>query len=57
MTTSPKIKKELYNAYSDVFSGIGYFKGTFLLQVKEDAIPLQAPSTHVVYVLQEPFKK
>ena len=57
MTTSPKITNKLYNAYSDIFSGIGYFKGTFLLQVKEYAIPLQAASTHVVYALQEPFKK
>ena len=31
------------------------FKGTFSLQVKEGAMPYQAPQIHVAYALQKPF--
>ena len=41
----------------DIFNGIGYFEGTFSLQLKPDSRPYQAPPRHVAYVLQKPFKE
>ena len=52
-----KITQTMHNGYSDVFTGIGYFKCTFSLQVKDDVKPCQAPLRHIAYVLQEPFRK
>ena len=37
MAASVKATQELYNKYSDIFTGIGCFKGTFSLLVKEGA--------------------
>ena len=34
---SEKTMQVIHNDYSDVFTGIWYFKGTFLLQIKDDA--------------------
>ena len=42
---------------SNIFNGIGCFKGTFSLQLKPDSKPYQAPTRHVAYALQEPFKE
>ena len=39
MVACAKIIEELNDTYGDGFSGIGCFKGTFLLQVKKDAKP------------------
>ena len=41
----------------DVFTGIWCFKDIFSLQVKNDMKLYQVPPRHVVYALQEPFKK
>ena len=43
MIASAKITKELHDTYSDAISGIGCFKGTFSLQVKEGTESYQAP--------------
>ena len=40
-----------------MFTGIGCFKGTFSIQVKDDAKPYLVPLRHVAYALQETFKK
>ena len=40
----------------NVHNGIGCFEDTFLLQLKPDSKPYQAPLRHVVYALEEPFK-
>ena len=39
------------------FAGIGCFKGTFSLLVKEDGTPYQAPPRCIAYVLWDPFRK
>ena len=46
-----------HNEFSNVFMGIGCFKGTFSLKLKDDAKPFQMPPRHVAYTLQVPFKK
>ena len=48
---------KLHNEFSDVFSGIGCFEGTFSLQVKDDSWPYQAIPRRVAYVLQETLKE
>ena len=48
---------KIHNGYSNVLMGIGYFKGTFPLQVKDNAKPYQALPRHIAYALKEPFKK
>ena len=48
---------KIHVEFSDVFTGIGCFKGTFSLQVKDDMKPYQMPPRCITYVLQEPFKK
>ena len=57
MVASEKITQELYNEYSDAFTGIGCFKVTFLLQVKEGIKQYQAPPSHMAYALQELLRK
>ena len=47
----------MHHEFSDVFNGIECFKGTFSLQIKDDAKPYQALLRHVVYALNDPFKK
>ena len=49
--------QSIHSRFGDVFNGIGCFKGTFSLQLKPDSKPYQAPSRHVAYALQEPFKE
>ena len=48
---SAKITKELHDTYSDVFSSIGWLKGTLSLHVKEGTKPYQALPRHVLYAL------
>ena len=43
--------------HSDKFTGIGFFNGTFSLEVKDDKKPYQVPLRHVAYGMQEPVKK
>ena len=57
MVASATTKQELHNEYSDVFTGIGCFKATFSLQVKDRAKPYNAPHRHVTYALHEPPRK
>ena len=47
----------MHDEYKDIFTGNGCFKGTFSLQVKDDAKPYQLPLRHIAHPLQEPFKK
>ena len=50
MLSSAKITLEMYNDYIDGFSGIGYFKGTFLLQIKKRHETIQGPTQmHGIY--------
>ena len=42
--------------FDNVFNGIRCFEGTFLLQLKPDGKPYQAPPRHVAYMLQKLFK-
>ena len=44
---------KIHNEYNDIFTGIGFFKGTFYLQVKDYAKPYQVPLWCVGYALQE----
>ena len=53
---SVKLTQQIYNVFDNVFNGIGYFEGTFALQLKPDSKPYQAPPRCVAYVLQKPFK-
>ena len=55
--TNAKITIKVHNEFSNVFTGIRCFKGTFLLKVKENAKPYQVPPRCVAYTLQEPFKR
>ena len=57
MAMSAKTMQELHYKYSDVFIGIGCFKDTFPLQVKEGVNPYQVPPRPLSYMLQVPFKK
>ena len=49
--------QKIHNTYGDIFNGIGCFKGTFLLQLKPDSKPYQAPPRHMAYALQKPIKE
>ena len=49
--------QKIHNTFSDIFKGVGYFKGTFSLQLKSDSKPYQVPPRHVAYALQKPFKE
>ena len=46
----------MYNAFDNIFNGIGCFGGTFALQLKPDSKPYQVPSRYVAYALQKPFE-
>ena len=48
---STEIKTQIQSDFEDVFSRIGCFDGMFLLQVKPDIKPYQAPPRFVVYAL------
>ena len=54
---STEIPKQLQKELEDVFTGIGCFDGTFSLQIKPGSKPYQAPTQHVAYALQKPFKE
>ena len=54
---SAEITLNLHDELIDVFSGIGYFKGSLSLWAKDDVNANQVPLRHIAYVLQEPFKK
>ena len=48
---------KIHDEYNDMFEGIGCFKGTFSLQIKQNAKPYQALLRCAAYVLEEQFKK
>ena len=48
---------QIYKDLDAVCNGVGYFEGTFSLQLKPDSKPYQAPSRHMAYVLQRPFQE
>ena len=48
MGASTKTTQKLYHKYSDVFSYIWCFKGTFSFQVKEGMKPYQAMPMYMV---------
>ena len=47
MSESVKLTKEIFDTFGDAFSGVGCFKGTFLLHVKEDENHYQAQPSQV----------
>ena len=51
-----KTTSNIHDEYNDLFTGTGCFKGTFSLQVKDDAKPYQASQRHIVYALPKTFK-
>ena len=54
--TSLETTQKMYNEYSDIFTRIECFKGTFL-QVNDDAKLYQAFPRYIAHAMQEPFKK
>ena len=52
---SQVLMQKMHNKFSDIFSGIWCFEGTFSLQVKDDSWSYQAPLRRVAYILQEPL--
>ena len=54
---SAEVTLKMHEEFSDLFTGIGYFKGTFSLQVKDDAKSYKLPPGNIGYVLQETFEK
>ena len=48
---------KMHDEYNGVFTGIGCFKATFPLWVKDNTKPYQVPLKCIAYVLQELFKK
>ena len=54
---SVEITQQLEQHFTDVFTGIGCFDSTFLLQVKPDSKPYQVPLRCATDSLQKPFKE
>ena len=54
---SSKMTQKMHDRFGNVFNGIGYFKGTFSLQLKPNSKPYQTPPRRVAYALQIPFKE
>ena len=52
-----KTTPEICNGDSYVLTGSGSFRGTFLLQVKDNMKPHWMSCMCITYALQEPFKK
>ena len=48
---------KIHGEAGNVFTGIGCFKGTFQLQVKDNVESYHVPLRHVTYAFQETFKK
>ena len=49
--------QRIHNEFSDVFTGIVCFEGTFKLRVKEGSCHYQSPVRRVAYTLQQPLKE
>ena len=55
--SSSAMMQSIHMRFGNSFNGIGCFEGTFLLQLKPDSKPYQAPPRCVAYALQKPFKE
>ena len=58
--TEQQVQKQHLNYFMNIdmcFAGIGCFKGTVSLQVRDDVKPYQVWQRCLAYALQEPFKK
>ena len=55
--TSWRITQTIHSKFSNVFTGIGYFQGKFLLLVREGSHLYQVLARRVTYALQEPLKE
>ena len=53
---SAELTQQINKEFTYVFNGIGWFEGTFSLQLKLDSRPYQAPPRCVAYTLQKLFK-
>ena len=56
MKTSAGLTESVHNELRDVFTTIGCFKETFILQVRERTMPNQSPQGCMTHALQKPFK-
>ena len=54
---SNTMTQRIHERFVDIFNSIGYFKGTFSLQLKPDRKPYEVPPRCIAYVLQKPFKE
>ena len=54
---SGKPTQIMHNDYNYVFTGIGCFKCTFLLQIEDNVKPYQVPALCEIYVLKKLFRK
>ena len=54
---SAETTQEIYNKYSAMLTGIGCFKGTFSLQVRNDVKTYLVPLRCTACTLHEPFKE
>ena len=43
--------QKIHDTFGDIFNGIGYFEGTFSLQLKPHSKPYQAPPRHMAHAL------
>ena len=57
MKSQAEYWQKIHNNFSDIFTGIGCFKGTIKLQVREDSCLYQVQSRRVAYALQEPIRE
>ena len=49
--------QKIHNTFGNVFNGIGYFEGTFSLQLKPNSKPYQASPRCIAYALQKLFRE
>ena len=49
--------QRIHETFGNVFNGIGWFKGTFSLQLKPGSKPYQVPPRSKAYALQKLFKE
>ena len=54
---SAEITQQLHKDFKDISLDIGYFDGTFSLQLKTASRPYRVPPRHVAYGLQKPSKE
>ena len=57
LTGDLSAKKKVLEEYSDVFSGIGCFEGSYHITVDPKASPVVHPPRRVLVTLQQPLKE